>query len=156
MPVAPSYQSLKVLSAPYQKGPKFYIKVLSTRGIEKEVRFYTDPEFRTLYPHLAPEGFSNLASTFGFSKDDPTETLLVLRNVKPEDEEFLNSSSARFATFLGWYLIPNSSIVPFKKYLPHVSFVPLTKSEFLSPTTDRLHKSAEDLLKIILSKEEQG
>ena len=98
MPVAPSYQSLKILSNPYKKGSKFYIKVETRAGLEKEVRFYTDTEYRSQWPL---EGFSNLPQVFGF-KEDSSDPLLILRNVRPEDEEFLNSSPARFATFLGW------------------------------------------------------
>lgn len=151
MPVAPSYQSLKILSNPYKKGSKFYIKVETRAGLEKEVRFYTDTEYRSQYPNLAPEGFSNLPQVFGF-KEGSSDPLLILRNVRPEDEEFLNSSPARFATFLGWYLLPGSSTSKFSRYLPHVHFVPLTKEEFLA--TPRTHKSAEEILKIVLSKED--
>ena len=118
--VAPSYQKYKVIGEPYAKGEKMYIKLEhpNTHNV-REARWYNELEYAKAYGKQEKEdGFDNLRQVRGFA-DGP---ILAIRNVRPEDEEWLKSSCARFAVGIGWHIVstdefPNDAPEHFKYLL---------------------------------------
>lgn len=53
MPVAKTYQSMEIQGEPYQENKRWYVNVLSTKGIKK-VRWYSDAEYARMYPDDNP------------------------------------------------------------------------------------------------------
>jgi hypothetical protein len=113
--VAPSFQSYKVIVAePFLKNGKLYITVEhpNTKN-HRDVRWYTEKEYQKAYPSSQktskpyPNGLMNAR---GFSKGP----ILLIRNNRPDDEEWLKLSPACFATDFGWHIrstetLPNNA-----------------------------------------------
>lgn len=97
MPVAKSYQSYKIISEPFQKNNKWYVRACSPRGVEKEVRWYSEAEYAKLYPDVKNNKvFANQRNIFGFG--DKGYIYLY-----KGDEDWLRQSPARYCRFWGWY-----------------------------------------------------
>lgn len=97
MPVAKSYQSYKIISEPFQKNNKWYVRTCSPRGVEKEVRWYSETEYARLYPdEKNNKVFGNQRSVFGFG--DKGYIYLY-----KGDEKWLKESPARYCRYWGWY-----------------------------------------------------
>lgn len=99
LPVAKSYANLKVLSEPYVREKKKYVKVLSAKGTEKEVRWYTEEEYYRMYPELRPTTCFNPEIAFGFA---PKGYIIIF---KGNDELYFKAHDEfQFATHLGWFM----------------------------------------------------
>ena len=150
MPTAPSFQSYKVLSAePFLKNGKQYITVQHpTTGNSRDVRWYSDAEYAKAYGKPATVSSSseipNLRKVFGFANGP----ILIIRNNKPTDEEWLNQSCARYATNLGWYIV-STDVLPLDTP-SHLALVPLTFSEF--STSEATIRDTKELTRIINGK----
>lgn len=111
--VAPSFKNFTMLSEqPFIKNGKSYVKVKNpSTGSIREVRWYTDAEFAKNYGKklgIAPDdGSEGLKQARGFNNGP----ILVIRRNKPEDEEWLRQSIARYALGIGWY-IASTDIFP--------------------------------------------
>ena len=68
MPVAKSYANMEILCEPFKDGKSLYVKVKSPKG-EKKVRWYSDAEYRRMYPNEVKENDImdfNARHVFGF------------------------------------------------------------------------------------------
>ena len=68
MPVAKTYQSMEIQGEPYQENKRWYVDVLSTKGIKK-VRWYSDAEYARMYPEEKKDLMDfNARHAFGFDE----------------------------------------------------------------------------------------
>lgn len=119
--VAPSFVNYEPVSEPFTKNGKQYITARNLNtGKERDIRIYTDSEFRKQYPNTESKdtGFAMLKHARGFDYGP----ILVIRNDKPEDESWLRASVARYAVGVGWYIasedtFPNNAPAHFKYLL---------------------------------------
>ena len=146
--VAPSYQKHKVIGEPYAKGTKMYIKLQHPNtGNVREARWYTELEYAKAYgdkEEIDYSGSDKMKEIRGFA----TGPILVIRNIKPADEEWLKASVARFAVGIGWYII---STAKFPEDAPaHFKYLLLGWNE--AKLDERHMKDPADLAKIISEK----
>lgn len=107
MPVAPSFESYKRISAePFCKNGKMYVTVEHPNTKNKrDVRWYSDAEFAKAYGKKVGDdpdkGFDGLKHARGFDLGP----ILVIRRNRPEDEDWLRASKARYAVGIGWHFV---------------------------------------------------
>ena len=68
--VAKTYQSLEIQGEPFEENKRLYVNVLTTKG-PKKVRWYTDAEYRRMYPDAPVENKLmdfNAKHAFGFGE----------------------------------------------------------------------------------------
>ena len=109
MPTAPSFKDYKCLSEPFSKNGKMYIRVEHPNTHNtRDVRWYSDTEYAKIYgkQEVKQDGWDNLKFTRGFSKGP----ILVIRNVRPADEEWCKASCARYAVGIGWHIVSTDTI----------------------------------------------
>lgn len=131
MPVAPSFATYKVISEqPFTKNGKLYITVEHPNTHNhRDVRFYSDAEFAKAYgskiaAKTEPGTFKGLKIARGFEKGP----ILVVRRNRPEDEDWLGKSPARYAVGIGWYF-PSTAEFP-TDAPPHLKYLLLSWEEF--------------------------
>ena len=112
MPVAKSFQTLEQIGEPYQAAGKMYIKVRNAKtGNVRQVRWYSDAEYRKLYPD--DEEFNTKSkyhrtqkSVLGFDKG--YITLCVGSTY--DDCDYMKSVGARYTRNWGWYFMSTTEI----------------------------------------------
>lgn len=155
MPVAPSFQTYKKLTdKPFEKNGKLYVTVEhpNTKN-HRDVRWYTDAEYAKAYgkklAETGDEGFEGLKHARGFDNGP----ILVIRHNRPEDEEWLSQSIARYAMGVGWYI---ASTDTFPSDAPkHFKYLLLGWEEFRDKD-DKHMKSASEISNILLKKAKKG
>lgn len=143
MPVSPMFQkSYKQISIePFYKNGKLYVTMehLNT-GNQRDARWYTDAEYAKSYgkkedakeERWDPEHIKNCR---GFSNGP----ILVVRRNRPDDEEWLRASVARYAVGIGWYICSTDE---FPADAPdHLKFLLLSWNEFWDENTSRPKKA---------------
>lgn len=111
MAVAPSFQDFEKLCEPFLKNGRQYIKVRNPKTQNtREVRWYTDAEYAKAYPPKITDNrfFNGLKEARGYDKGP----IIVIRNNKPSDEDWLGESCARYAVGVGWYITSTQSVPP--------------------------------------------
>ena len=152
--VAPSFQSMTIVSDIYLKNGRTYVDVRNeSTSKTRSVRWYNDEEYAKQYGILPQPtetaGFPGLKQARGFS-DGP---ILVVSNANNSNEsaEWLNASNARFATDIGWYFVSTEKLpddIP-----EHFQLVSLTWEEF---SKDETHaKTSAELKAIIMEKKRE-
>ena len=104
MPVAKSYQSLKINDEPYTLNGRQYVHVVTKTGSLKQVRWYSDAEYRRMYPEDAKKlqkAFKTQKQVLGFDEGYIT----IFKGNTYEDKEYFKFNSARYNKFWGWYFI---------------------------------------------------
>lgn len=143
--VAPSFQSMPIVKEQYQKDGKWYVDVKNpSTGKVRSVRWYSSQEYAKAYAnksttskkeigdgvdaaydfYYTDEGHSGLKEAMGFSKGP----ILVIRNDKSYDQPYLESSIARYAVGIGWY-IPSTETLP-SDIPSHFKYLLLSWDEF--------------------------
>ena len=148
MPVAKSYKDLPVCGDVYYKNKRAYIKVLKN-GQEKEVRWYSESEYRKMYPELAASGLSGRSygpqmKVLGFQDENDAITIFFGEIVKNE-KFFEEYKDARYHKLWGWYLISDNepcSSLPDK-------VIPIKVSWNLVGNDDGYLKTDEEIKKVI-------
>ena len=151
--VAPSFQSMTVMSEIYQKNNKAYIDVKNEKtGTIRSVRWYTVAEYAKAYGGkaggAATDGFSGLKQARGFSRGP----IMLIRNTKAADEAWLGASKARYATDIGWYVASTDGFPV--QHPEHFRFLSLSWEEFAAD--ERHAKTPDELKRIIKSKEKNN
>ena len=83
MPVAKTYAKMEIQGEPFQESGRMYVNVIAPKGLKK-VRWYTDTEYRRMYPDAAVEHDVmdfNAKHVFGFEETGYI-TLYKGRNVE--------------------------------------------------------------------------
>lgn len=149
MPVAPSFANYKrITDEPFYKNGKAYITVEHPNTHNhRDVRWYTDAEYAKAYGKKladADKGFDGLKHARGFDNGP----ILVIRRNRPEDEEWLRKSIARYAVGIGWYIVSTDT---FPEDAPeHLKYLLLSWEEFRDG--DDRHMKKPEQLAAILSK----
>ena len=117
--VAKSYQEMNKLTEAYESNGKMYIKIRTPKGTEKEVRAYTETEYKRLYKEL-PCG---LDATPSVQIKAPTGP--VVKNVLGFQEGYIwifkgdlgnaeywfeQTPECRYHVIFGWYIVSTDSI----------------------------------------------
>lgn len=111
--VAKSYEELPIVEEEYTKNGRTYCKVLTKKGVAKEVRTYTQEEWNKLYSVITPKksaGISKWKSQrelLGFGE----KGFIFVFNNAPKFEEFYEKGPFRYSRWTGWYL-PSNETVP--------------------------------------------
>lgn len=115
--VAKSYQDWKRECEPFQANGKMYITVRKPTGATKNVRAYTEAEYRKMYPAAAPSTQNGMT--------EPSAGGPVVKNILGfqdgyiwifkgdlENAEywFQRTSECRFHVVWGWYIVSTESI----------------------------------------------
>jgi hypothetical protein len=113
--VAKSYQDWKRECEPFEANGKMYITVRNPKGTTKNVRAYTEKEYRKMYPAEAP------------SMTEPRASGPVVKNILGFQDGYIwifkgdleyaeywfeKTKEARFHVIIGWY-IASTDAVPF-------------------------------------------
>lgn len=111
MPVAKSFQSLNIITDPYQVDGKSYVKVQNARGYIRQVRWYTDAEYAKMYAETGSSGkkieTKSKKDALGFIDNYIT---IFKGNTYPLIDWF-KSEAARYNALWGWYF-PSDKPVP--------------------------------------------
>lgn len=102
--VAPSFKDFPIVKEQYVKGGKYYVDVKNPKtGTVRSVRWYSDTEYAKNYgKKLSNDNANwNMKHARGFDNGP----ILVIRNVRSTDEEWLKRSCARYAVGIGWYIV---------------------------------------------------
>lgn len=109
--VAKSYQKMKQLGEPFKDKGKMYIKVITEKGNEKIIRWYSDIEYAKMYPEDKKDKtkdpyYKSQKYVLGFDKGYIT----IFRGVTEEHEEWFKRSICRCARYWGWYVISTQEV----------------------------------------------
>lgn len=110
--VAKSYQSFEVVSDVYTIKGRAYIKVKNPKnGNTRQVRWYTENEYRKMYPGeaqeaQAPEVKRSIKDVLGFTKGYIT----IFKGDTYSYLEWFKASICRYAKSWGWYVISTEEV----------------------------------------------
>lgn len=110
MPVAKSYAGLKIEEGPYQVNGRMYCKVRQLNGNIKQVRWYSDAEYRHMYPgevvHAPDAVRKTQRDILGFEKGYIT----IFKGDTYGNLEWFKRSVARYCRMWGWYVVSTDEI----------------------------------------------
>lgn len=142
--VAKSYEGLPVVEEEYTKNGRTYCKVLTAKGVAKEVRTYTQEEWNKLYGIITPKKSAGTAiydqkRLLGFDKGYIT----IFKGAVAANESFFEKSNARYCIAWGWYIVSTEEVPE----LPNgVSAVKLNWEDVAA--NDKMLKPIEEVKKI--------
>ena len=108
--VAPSFKDFSIVKEQYIKDGKYYVDVKNPRtGTVRSVRWYTDTEYAKNYGKKLSDDNANwnMKHARGFDNGP----ILVIRNIRSTDEEWLKHSCARYAVGIGWYIVSTETFL---------------------------------------------
>lgn len=109
--VARSYEGLPVVEEEYIKNGRTYCKVLTKKGLAKEVRTYSQEEWNKVYGATAPKASAatlvcDQKHLLGFDKGYIT----IFKGAVAANEHFFEKSSSRFHVAWGWYIVSTEEV----------------------------------------------
>lgn len=108
--VAKSYEGLPVVEEEYTKNGRTYCKVRTVKGTIKEVRTYTEAEYKKLYGSISKTVSSktefNQKKALGFDKGYIT----IFKGAVAANEHFFEQSCARYCVAWGWYIVSTEDV----------------------------------------------
>lgn len=106
--VAKSYEALQQQGEPFVVKGRSYVNVITKTGAIKTVRWYTESEYRKMYPETAAPiaQVVNQKQIFGFTKGYIT----IFKGAIDDHQEWFKLSNARYATMWGWYVISTEEV----------------------------------------------
>lgn len=145
--VAPSFKEFAIVKEQYIKNGKYYVDVKNPKtGTVRSVRWYSESEYAKNYgkQEKSDDGWDGLKHARGFDNGP----ILVIRNNKSTDEEWLKRSCARYAIGIGWHIVSTDT---FPEDAPkHLKFLLLGWQEFRDGDDRHMKKPTE--LAVILDK----
>lgn len=150
MPVAPSFEKFKrITQEPFYKNGKAYVTVENPNtGNQRDVRWYSDTEYAKNYGNKlvdTKKKWTGMKHARGFDNGP----LLVIRRNRPEDEEWLRRSAARYAVGIGWHFI-STDVLP-EDAPKHFKYLLLGWNEFRDGDDYHMKKPTE-LARILTEK----
>ena len=112
MAVAKSYQDLEIVGEVFVSSGRQYVNVKLKSGKVKTVRWYTDAEYRKMYPEVAAVDHSSdpyykpQKEVLGFTKGYIT----IFKGDTYSEIEWFRASIARYARWWGWYIISTEEV----------------------------------------------
>ena len=112
MPVAKSYQSLEIVGDVFISAGRQYVNVKMKSGALKTVRWYSDAEYRKMYPEAiaidrsADPYYKSQKEVLGFTKGYIT----IFKGDTYAEIDWFRASIARYARWWGWYIISTEEV----------------------------------------------
>ena len=112
MPVAKSYQSLEIVGDIFVSSGRQYVNVKTKSGALKTVRWYSDSEYRKMYPEAiavdrsADPYYKPQKEVLGFTKGYIT----IFKGDTYAEIDWFRASIARYARWWVWYIISTEEI----------------------------------------------
>lgn len=110
MPVAKSYTNLPIEEGPYQVNGRMYCKVRQKSGTLKQVRWYSDAEYKRMYPeevaHTTDPNRKTQKDILGFEKGYVT----IFKGDTYANLEWFKHSIARYCKLWGWYIVSTDEL----------------------------------------------
>lgn len=112
MPVAKSYQSLEIVGDIFISSGRQYVNVKTKSGALKTVRWYSDTEYRKMYPEApavdrsADPYYKSQKEVLGFTKGYIT----IFKGDTYAEIDWFRASIARYARWWGWYIISTEEV----------------------------------------------
>lgn len=112
MAVAKSYQELEIVGDVFVSSGRQYVNVKLKSGKTKTVRWYSDSEYRKMYPEAvavdrsADPYYKPQKEVLGFTKGYIT----IFKGDTYSELDWFRASNARYARWWGWYIISTEEI----------------------------------------------
>ena len=112
MPVAKSYQELEIVGDVFVSSGRQYVNVKLKSGKLKTVRWYSDAEYRKMYPEAvaiarsADPFFKSQKEILGFTKGYIT----IFKGDTYAEVDWFRASIARYTRWWGWYIISTEEV----------------------------------------------
>ena len=112
MPVAKSYQELEIVGDVFVSSGRQYVNVKLKSGKLKTVRWYSDAEYRKMYPEVvavarSADSFSKTQKeVLGFTKGYIT----IFKGDTYAEVDWFRASIARYTRWWGWYIISTEEV----------------------------------------------
>lgn len=112
MPVAKSYQELEIVGDVFVSSGRQYVNVKLKSGKLKTVRWYSDSEYRKMYPEAvaitrSADPFSkSQKEVLGFTKGYIT----IFKGDTYAEVDWFRASIARYTRWWGWYIISTEEV----------------------------------------------
>ena len=103
--VAKSYQNLEQVTEPYEINGKTYVKVRLANGNLKQVRSYTEEEYKKFYG-AAPVAPQTQKESYGFTGD----TITIFKGDTYPHKDWFKSLGAKYCPLWGWYFATDAEI----------------------------------------------
>lgn len=154
MPVAPSFSTMPIVRDAYIKNDKYYVDVRNPKtGTVRSVRWYSDKEYAKNYGSKITDDKRDEYGGFKHARGFDNGPIIVIRNNKPTDEEWLGRSIARYAVGIGWYFVSTDTL---PEDIPtHFKFLSLSWNEFRG-VDDNHSKDPKVLSEILAEKAKRG
>lgn len=113
--VAKSFQAMKIMTEPFQKNGKFYVKVLNEKtGTIRKVRFYSENEYFRMYPEerknaatiTVENNHNSIKHVLGFDNGFIT----IFKGNQMQYLEWFKNSIARYHRAWGWYVVSTDEL----------------------------------------------
>lgn len=112
MAVAKSYQNLEIVGDVFVSSGRQYVNVKMKSGALKTVRWYSDAEYRKMYPEAvavdrsADPYYKSQKEVLGFTKGYIT----IFKGDTYAEIDWFRASIARYARWWGWYIISTEEV----------------------------------------------
>ena len=112
MAVAKSYQNLEIVGDVFVSSGRQYVNVKTKSGALKTVRWYSNAEYRKMYPeavavdHSADPYYKSQKEVLGFTKGYIT----IFKGDTYAEIDWFRASIARYARWWGWYIISTEEV----------------------------------------------
>lgn len=116
--VAKSFQKYEIVGEPYERSNRSYVKVKMNTGSLREVRWYTEAEYKRMYPndtsisnHSNDPFYKSQKDTLGFENGYIT----IFKGDTYDYKDWFKEHGARYTKFWGWSF---GSFAPVPDVLP--------------------------------------
>ena len=112
MAVAKSYQNLEIVGDVFVSSGRQYVNVKMKSGALKTVRWYSDAEYRKMYPEAvavdrsADPYYKSQKEVLGFTKGYIT----IFKGDTYAEIDWFRASIARYARWWGWYIVSTEEV----------------------------------------------
>ena len=112
MAVAKSYQNLEIVGDVFISSGRQYVNVKMKSGALKTVRWYSDAEYRKMYPEAVAVDcssdpyYKSQKEVLGFTKGYIT----IFKGDTYAEIDWFRASIARYARWWGWYIISTEEV----------------------------------------------
>ena len=113
MPVAKSYAELPIIGDVFISSGRQYVNVKLKSGKTKTVRWYSDAEYRKMYPEIKPvvtdptdPYYKTQKEVLGFAKGYIT----IFKGDTYAEIDWFRASIARYTRWWGWYIVSTEEV----------------------------------------------
>lgn len=148
--VAKSYEELPVVEEEYTKNGRTYCKVLTKKGVAKEVRTYTQEEWNRAYGAITPKKSAGVVvcdqkHLLGFDKGYIT----IFKGAVAANEPFFEKSCARLHVAWGWYIVSTEEVptLPSGVYAKQLPWEMVAANDKMIKPIEEVKKICQKLLR---------